>query len=143
MLDVTWIAKSDWYWLGKYFSASSFNIVVILIACFWETQNTKVLPISSVNGSRNAFWINALQKDKFVSSDLNFLSKSFLKNCCSSTSFPSASTPLKVNPSLLIISAERPVSTSTTVGLIKKPSLTPSSNEYLNVGSPSSHPKIE
>ena len=79
----------------------------------------------------------------FVSSDLNFLSKSFLKNCCSSTSFPSLSTPLKVKPSLLIIPAERPVSTSTTVGLIKKPSSTPLSNEYLNVGSPSSHPKIE
>ena len=73
-LDVTWIAKSDWNLLGKYFSASSFNIVVILSACFWETQKTKVLPISFVYGSLKAFWINALQNDKFVSSDLNFLS---------------------------------------------------------------------
>ena len=48
--------------------------MVIVVACFWETQKTSVFPISLVKGSLSAFWIKALQKDMFVWSDLNFFS---------------------------------------------------------------------
>ena len=40
----------------------------------WETQKISVFPISPVKGSNKAFLMNALQKDKFVSWDLNLFS---------------------------------------------------------------------